>query len=237
MAKGKESDSGGNDEEELGSGKDIKQGLYRYALPVLVVLLLVVVVLGTNAIDSSISGAMIASLEGDCQDRISALEEENSNLKGTLSADKQALIIQKNDLELENVKLKSRADKLESEVGLYSGIISNLNQEEDQALTTPYGFKITWDRYFIARAGEETVWVAEIDNTGPTSRTFTLDLKLKSSFNDAFEKEPAVVGSLTLKSYNSGMLNVKLTPDDDGYAIFGIYVNNNYVGELIVFSV
>lgn len=237
MAKEKESGSEGNKEKGEGSRKSGKQGLYRYAVPVVVILLFAIVVLGTNAIDSSISGAMIASIEDDCQDQVNDLELENSNLKATLSADKQALIIEKNDLELENVKLKSRSEKLEDEVDLYSSILTNLNQEDEQTLTTPYGFKITWDRYFIARTNEESVWVAEIDNIGPTIRTFTLDLKLKSAHNGAFEKEPAVIGSLTLKSYNSGMLNVKLTPDDEGYAIFGIYVNNNYVGELIVFSV
>lgn len=237
MAREKESGSEENKGKAEGSKKSEKQGLYRYAIPVVVILLFAIAVLGTNAVDNSISGAMIASLEDDCQDQISDLEEENSNLKETLSADKQALIIEKNGLELENVKLKNRAEKLENEVDLYSGILSNLNKEDDQSLTTPYGFKITWDRYFIARTNEESVWVAEIDNIGPSTRSFTLDLKLKSSYNDAFEKEPAVIGSLTLKSYNSGMLNVKLTPDDEGYAIFGIYVNNNYVGELIVFSV
>jgi hypothetical protein len=237
MAREKESDSGENKGKGKASATRTKQGLYRYAVPVVVVLLFAIAVLGTNAIDNSISGSMIASIEDECQDKVTALEEENSNLRETLSADKQALIIEKNDLELENVKLKNRAEKLENEVDLYSGILSNLNNEDEQTLTTPYGFKITWDRYFIARTDEESIWSAEIDNTGPSTRSFTLDLKLKSAYNDAFEREPAVIGSLTLKSYNSGMLNVKLTPDDEGYAIFGIYVNNNYVGELIVFSV
>jgi hypothetical protein len=224
------------EEQDEGSPKGVKERFYRYAVPAVVVLLLAIAILGTNAVDTSISGAIISQVSSECRDEVNALEVENSQLKDTLSTEKQALIIEKNNLELENVKLRNMAEKLEDQVDLYSDILSSLDGEDLDTVTTPFGFKITWDKYVIAKPGQDTFWSAEIENTGPTVRGFTLDLKMKSAHNDAFEKEPAVIGSLTLKAHNSGSLNVKLTPEDEGYGIFGIYVNNNYVGDLLVFA-
>ncbi len=236
MEKGKNSDSEDQNGPPEGMLEEEKTPLSRYMVPAVVVLLLAIAVLTTNALDTSISGAMLASVSTECDQQISDLEAENTMLKDTLSIEKQALLVEKNDLQLENIKLKNMAEKLDDQVSLYSGIIRNLNAEDKETVTTPYGFKITWSKYLIAKPNEESLWDAEIDNTGPSTRTFTLDLKLESAYQRSFEKEPAVIGSLTLKSYNSGTLNVKLTPDNEGYAIFGVYVNNNYVGDLIVFS-
>ncbi len=236
MKRGKESDSEEFDEQEGDYAKGVKVRLSRYAIPAVVVLLLAIAILGTNAVDTSLSGAMIASVSSECQEKVDNLEAENSILQETLSADKQALLIEKNNLQLENVKLKNMAERLEGDVNLYHGILGNLEGEDLESITTPFGFKITWDKYIIAKPDQESVWHADIENMGSLTKSFTLDLRLKSAYNHAFEKEPAVIGSLTLKSRNSGTLNVKLTPDNEGYGIFGIYMNNNYVGDLLVFA-
>ena len=235
MANAKDRDS-----EEFGDQEDTASsssgGLSKYAVPAVVILLFMIAVLATNAVDTSISGAMIAAVSSDCQEKVSTLEAENADLKEVTSTEKQALLIEKNNLELENIRLKNMAEKLGDKVDLYSGIIGSIETEDLQTVTTPFGFKATWDKYVVAKPGQDTIWYAELENTGPSVRSLTLDLKMKSAYKDAFEKEPSVIGSLTLKSYNSGSLNVKLTPDNEGYAIFGIYVNGNYLGDLIVFA-
>jgi len=224
------------DEQATDSEETKKQRFYKYLIPVAVFLLLAIAVVSTNVIDKNITGAMIASASVSCEEKIAKMQNESEALGNACMTERQMLLIEKNDLETENIRLKSRYNKLEGDISIYKGIVNGLGAEKMKSVATPYGFRITWDRYVIAKPGQEFTWIAEIENVGPLARTFTLDLKIESAYKDAFKKEPAVIGSLTLKPYNSGALNVKLTPDSEGYAIFGIYVSNNYVGDLVVFA-
>lgn len=216
------------EEHEEKPSRGIKNSIYRYRIPIALIVIFVIAAIITNTINASISGAMLSSVSSECQENVEKLEAENKNLNSILSTEKQVLV---ND----NDKLKLEKANLEDDARIYSSILNGLDQEKFEARHTQFDFKATWDKYILSEPGQEFIWSAEIMNTGSTKRTYSLDLRLKSNDDKLFDKEP-VAGSLTLAPGSSGELNVKLKPKDEGYVIFGLYVNNNYVGDFIVFS-
>jgi hypothetical protein len=204
----------GNEEEYFDrSSGSLKDKLYRYRIPALVVVTVVATALFMNAINSSISGNVVSGVRSEFQD----------------------LIVEKSRLESQNRNLEKSLADLQVEKDLLSGIVNQLNKEKIESLETPYGFEAVWDKYVISSPKQKFTWFINIINNGYSIRTFSLELKLKSIYNDVFYTNPST-GSLTLQPGNSGTLNVELVPENQGYAIFQIYVNGDYVGDLVVFS-
>jgi hypothetical protein len=201
-----------------GSGSRI----LRYRIPIIIVIAFIAGVLLTNTINSSITGAIISDLES---------EKQTIQSTGT---------IQKTSLELEVKNLQNEIEKLESGLGFYKGIVDSLEAERFQTITAPLRnrieFQVNWDKYIIARPGEEYVWDISIENLDDTTRTFSTSLKIKSNKDELFSRVPAT-GSLTLTPENSGNLEVKLVPEGKGYAILEMYINTHYIGDLVIFSV
>ena len=194
----------------------------KYKIPIIVIIAFVAGVLLTNSFNSSISGAII-----------SGLENEKQNIQSTGS-------IQKTNLELENTNLMNEIDKLNSGLGFYKGIVESLEREKAEMITAPLRnrieFEVNWDKYIIANPDEEYIWDISIGNLDDITRTFSTSLKIKSNMDEVFSRVPAT-GSLTLTPDNSGNLEVKLIPENSGYAILEMYVNTHYIGDLVVFSV
>jgi hypothetical protein len=195
--------------------------ILRYKIPIIIIIAFVAGVLLTNSINGSISGAII-----------SGLENENENILSTGS-------IQKTSLELEKTNLLNEIEKLNDGLGFYKGLVEGLEKEKIQTITAPLRnrieFEVIWDKYIIAKQDEEYVWNIRILNLDDISRSFSTELKIKSNRDEVFARVPAT-GSLTLTPDNSGNLEVKLIPENSGYAIFEMYVNTHYIGDLIVFS-
>ena len=207
----------------------------RYAMPALILAVFLVGVFLTNTVDRSISGAAVASVTTDYGKMLSDCEADKGSASAMV-ADRAQLLAETADLEKEVGRLQARGETLDTQMSLYSGILASLISERPETINTPYAFRIKYDKYVIAQPGKATVWSAEIENIAVLPRSYTLSLRLKSTYNDAFGSGPGTVGTLTLSSLSSGSLNVVLEPEGKGYAVFGMYVNGNYVGDLTVFA-
>jgi len=193
----------------------------KYKIPIIVIIVFALGIFVANSINVSISGATIASSSLDCQNRISALEVEKSNLQTQLNI--------KSDIE-------NQLNEAEDTLSLYNDILRGLQNEADERIVATSDFFITWDKYIHSEPGKELVWSAEIENVGSHEKKFSLRLEFKSLLDESIMKNQPAAGSLILKPQSSGTLDVKMTPNDTGYVIFGIYVNDEFVGNLVLFS-
>ena len=208
----------------------------RYAMPALIAAVFLMGVFMTNTVDRSISGAAVASVTTDYGKMLSDCEAGTGSAVMAMEADRAQLLAEKAALEKEAEGLQARGDTLDTQISLYSGILAALGSEKPETINTPYSFRIKYDKYVIAQPRKANVWSAEIENTGILPKSYTLSLRLKSAYNDAFGSGPGTAGTLTLSSLSSGSLNVVLEPESEGYGIFGLYVNGNYAGDLVVFA-
>ena len=207
-------------EENESSSKE-KTNFSKYKLPITMIIVFILGFIVANSINANISGSLIASSSSEYQNQIVALELEKENLKNQL--------LEKNSIENQLYDSKGR-------LVIYEDILKNLIRENLEKVDTPYGFSITWDKYVYAEPGKEITWSAKIDNTDSSDRTFSLGLKIKSILDEAIMKKNPATGSLILNPQTSGTLNVKLIPEETGYVILGIYINDEFVGDLTLFS-
>jgi len=225
MAEEREESQETSSKEELEEAKkSLIEKLKKYKTPTAYAAVFIAAVLITSTVGNSLSGMVISDIESDCQSSIDQLESENTNLKSTISSRQQSL-------EAANVLL----NQANQDNALYAAILNGLNAEDSERIVTYSGYEIVWDKYMITEPGKTATWFATIKNTDPFLITYTLDMKLKSVYNGVFDKKPST-GSLTLTPMSSGTLNVEMTPRSTGYAIIGLYVNTDYVGDMIVFS-
>jgi len=159
--------------------------------------------------------------------------------KGKLAAEKDAALELYQALETANSEQKieytTNLAALENDVKFYEEMLGTLAiQGKSERLEIMQYYKVNWDKYLLVKSGEEAVSEVSIENIATSERTFDLEVRIQSKYNNPILKVPAD-GSLTLRKGSSGNINLKFDAREPGYAIYELHINDHHAGDILVF--
>lgn len=171
------------------------------------------------------------------------LSSENTNIVNSLQQEKETLRIEKENAVLnydkavaEKTELMDEKAVLEQDVEHLDMYLVKLSNEANAERKDPLRYyKAIWEKFLLVKVGETIETDVTIENIGVTDRDYELEVLLLSRYNNPTEGSPTA-GTLTLNKGGSGKIKLKFTPKEEGYARYGLYINNDYIGDMIVFA-
>ncbi|MFH1505930.1 MAG: hypothetical protein ABIE94_02980 [archaeon] len=219
-----------NEKEELVVKESKKGKVVKYSLYAAIIVAFVVGILVANYFNTQANERV--TLEQ--KNTVDNLKSENQRLTEEKESALALVSAEKGTLAAENANLETENAALTADIALLDGLLSSLSGEKKETASEPYyKYDMTWQKYILTKPGQAPTTQVSIENTGTSSKTYSLDVQLRSSYKDALTKTPAD-GSLTLEAGSSGNINLKFEPEKEGYAIYGLYINGRHSGDIIV---
>jgi len=204
--------------------KDIKKifsnDTRKYFFITMIVVALVVGIIATNAINNKV---------------IDKLSSENRQTIDSLQEEKETLRTERDEAEVLYEKVLAQKRELEAELEQVEGIFQSFDEQgEETRREVKHYYEAKWDKYIFMRPNETITTSLSIENMVTNEQTYDIKVMKTYTYNkavlDTYEQT-----TLTLSRDGIGGPDIKFESRAEGYAIYGVSVNDHYVGDIVIF--